>query len=165
MSARRGHLNCPRCGLSIEVRPYRTAIAHCPRCVARSHLIVESFSSALPAHVLYKESSLPRVVDELAPASTSISGVPRRQGRVGEKFGQAQPLALAVERQVAISSPALDERAARPPRAAATGRLPALPPGRAGSTPAPALGRQHTSTKFSSRTSHREEPCNASQSL
>ena len=40
-SVRCGHLNCPRCGLSIEVRPCRTAIRHCPRCVARSRVIVE----------------------------------------------------------------------------------------------------------------------------
>ena len=65
-SARCGHLNCPRCGLSIEVRPYRAAIRHCPRCVARTRLVVELFSSTLPADVLYDENSLPRVDDELA---------------------------------------------------------------------------------------------------
>jgi hypothetical protein len=34
-SVRGGYLSCPRCGLSIEVRPHRTAIRHCPRCVGR----------------------------------------------------------------------------------------------------------------------------------
>jgi hypothetical protein len=76
------HLNCPRCGLSIEVRPHRTAIRHCPRCVGRSRLIVELFSSTLPADVLYDESSLPRVDDELAMASTSTSGKRRQQAQV-----------------------------------------------------------------------------------
>jgi hypothetical protein len=56
-----GHLNCPRCGLSIAVRPHRAAIRHCPRCIGRSRVIVELFSSTLPAAVLYGESSLPRV--------------------------------------------------------------------------------------------------------
>jgi hypothetical protein len=128
-------------------------------------VIVELFSSALPADALYDESSLPRVVDELAPASTSISPEPHQQGQVDENFRQAQPLALAVKRSMAISSPVVGERAARSPLAAATGRLPALPPRRAGSAPAPTFSRQHASTKFSSRKSHREEPCHASQSL
>lgn len=67
------HLNCPRCGLSIEVRPHRAAIRHCPRCVGRSQLIIELFSSTLPADVLYDENSLPRVDSELALTSTPIS--------------------------------------------------------------------------------------------
>jgi hypothetical protein len=84
--APRGHLSCPRCGLSIEVRRCRTAIRHCPRCVVRSRVIVELFSSALPADVLYDESSLPGVVDELALARTSISAGSHQQGQVGEKL-------------------------------------------------------------------------------
>jgi transcription elongation factor Elf1 len=64
------HLNCPRCGLSILVQPHRAAIRHCPRCVARSRVIVELFSSTLPADVLYDEGSVPRVDGEL----TSIVG-------------------------------------------------------------------------------------------
>ena len=163
-SVRCGHLNCPRCGLSIEVRPCRTTIRHCPRCVARSRVIVELFSSTLPADVLYDENSLPGVDDELAPASTSISSKQRQQGQVGDNFRQARPLALVVKRPMAISPPAIDERAASPSTAAATGHLPVLPPRRAGRAPAPTFGRQHASTKSSSRTSHREEPCHASQS-
>jgi hypothetical protein len=101
------HLNCPRCGLSIEVRPYRTAIRHCPRCVARNRVIVELFfSSALPADVRYDESLL----------------------------SQAQRLALVIKTSDGHLAPAIDERAALPPSAATTGHLPALSPaGRAGS--------------------------------
>ncbi len=100
--APRGHLNCPRCGLSIEVRRCWMAIRHCPRCVARSHVIVELFSSTLPADVLYDESALPRVVDEPAPVRTSISAEPHQQGQMGENFGQAQVPASAVKRSMAI---------------------------------------------------------------
>src|ERR1700733_13468699 len=100
------HLNCPRCGLSIEVRPYRTQIRHCPRCVAHNRVIVELFSSALPPDVRYDENSLP----------------------------QAQRLALVIKTFDGHLTPAIDERAALPPRAATTGHLPALSPaGRAGS--------------------------------
>ena len=143
-SARRGHLHCPRCGLSIEVRTRRTAIRHCPRCVARSRVIVELFSSALPTDVLYDESSLAGVVDELAPARISISREPHQQGQVGKNFGQAQPFALAVKRSMAIpQSVAIDERAAFPHTAATTGHLPALPPRRAGRAPAPSAWPLH----------------------
>jgi hypothetical protein len=109
-----GHLNCPRCGLSIEVRPCRVAIRHCPRCVARSRVIVELFSSTLPADVLYEENSLPRVDDKQIPASASISGKQHQQAQAGENFRQAQPLVLVVKRPMAISPPAIDERAAFP---------------------------------------------------
>jgi hypothetical protein len=160
-----GHLNCPRCGLSIEVRPSRAAIRHCPRCVARGRVVVELFSSALPANVLYEEDSLPRVDDEPAPASASISGKQRQQAQVGENFRQAQPLALVVKRPMAISLSAVDERAARPPTAAVTGHLSVLPPRRTDRTPVQTVGQQRTSTKFSSLTSPPEEPCHASQSL
>jgi hypothetical protein len=144
-----GHLNCPRCGLSIEVRLRRTAIRHCPRCVARSRVIVELFSSTLSADVLYDQHSLPGVDDELALASTSTSGKQRQQGQVGDTFRQARPLALVVKRPMA-SHPAIDERAAFPRTAAATGHLPALPPRRAGRAPAPTFGRQRMTTKLPS---------------
>jgi hypothetical protein len=42
-------LRCPRCGLSILLRPRRLAMAHCPRCIARHRTLVELLSSALPA--------------------------------------------------------------------------------------------------------------------
>jgi len=64
----RGHLNCPRCGLSIEARPQRAPIRHCPRCVGRGRVIVELFSSTLPADLLYDERSLPRADGEPEPA-------------------------------------------------------------------------------------------------
>jgi hypothetical protein len=72
-------------------------------------VIVELFSSALPADVLYDETSLPAVVDELTPARTSISAEPHQQGQVGENPRQAQPLVLAVKRSMAISSSAIGE--------------------------------------------------------
>jgi hypothetical protein len=125
---RRLHLNCPRCGLSIEVRPHRAAIRHCPRCVGRSRLSVELFSSTLPADVLYDESSLPRVDDGLALASTPISVKRRQRAQISENFRQARPLALVAKRPMAVSASAIDERAADPPTAASTGHLPALSP-------------------------------------
>jgi hypothetical protein len=60
LAAATPYLNCPRCGLSIALRSRWLAITHCPRCVARSHTIVELFSSRLPAPVLYVENWLPR---------------------------------------------------------------------------------------------------------
>jgi len=53
-------LNCPRCGLTIKLRASWLAIRFCPRCLARSQSVVELFSSALPAEVLYAEGSAPR---------------------------------------------------------------------------------------------------------
>ena len=160
-----GHLNCPRCGLSVAVRPYRAAIKHCPRCVARARVVVELFSSALPADVLYEEGLLPRSDDELAPASTPSLGKRRQPAQVSENFRQAQTLALVVERPMASSSHAVDERAAFPPSAAATGHLPGRRSRGAGRAPVPTFGRRRATTKFSSLTSHSEEPCHASQSL
>jgi hypothetical protein len=102
-SMRCGQLCCPRCGLSIEVRPGRTAIRHCPRCVAR-RVIVELFSSTLPADVLYEENSLPRADDELAPASTPSSGKLRQPAQVDDNLRRAQPLALVAKRPMAMSA-------------------------------------------------------------
>jgi hypothetical protein len=59
-SAGESFLNCPRCGLTIKVRASWLAIRFCPRCLARSQSVVELFSSALPAEVLYAEGSAPR---------------------------------------------------------------------------------------------------------
>ena len=53
-------LNCPRCGLSIALRPRWLANPHCPRCLGRNSTIVELFSSGLPADALYHDNSLPR---------------------------------------------------------------------------------------------------------
>jgi len=47
------YLNCPRCGLSIELRAHWLTIQHCPRCIARAHMAVDLFSSALPLDALY----------------------------------------------------------------------------------------------------------------
>jgi hypothetical protein len=46
------YMNCPRCGLSIQVRRGRETIRNCPRCVARHRLLVELFASALPPEML-----------------------------------------------------------------------------------------------------------------
>jgi hypothetical protein len=53
-------LNCPRCGLNIALPSRWLAIKHCPRCVARTHTIVELFSPELPARVLHGENQLPQ---------------------------------------------------------------------------------------------------------
>jgi hypothetical protein len=112
----RWHLNCPRCGLSIVVRPQRAAIRHCPQCVARSRMLVELFSSTLSADVLYDENSLPRVSDEAAlssaTAGTATAGERLQRAQVVDKLGRAAPLALLVKRPMAVSSPAVDGRAA-----------------------------------------------------
>jgi len=50
-------LNCPRCGLSIEIRSPWLAMTHCPRCVARDHAAVELLSSELPTGVLHAGDS------------------------------------------------------------------------------------------------------------
>jgi hypothetical protein len=47
------YLNRPRCRRSIRPRPGSPRIVHCPRCVARSHALVELFASALPADRRY----------------------------------------------------------------------------------------------------------------
>ncbi len=112
-SLRSRHLNCPRCGLSIAVRPHRAAIRHCPRCVARSRVIVELFTSTLPADVLYAENSLPRADAEvLVIASTPPSGGRHDRTQVADKFRPVQRRALVVTRPMAVSPSAIDERAA-----------------------------------------------------
>lgn len=42
------HFNCPRCRLTITPRASWLAIAHCPRCIARSGVAVSLFTSTLP---------------------------------------------------------------------------------------------------------------------
>jgi hypothetical protein len=66
LDASRGYLNCPRCGLSIALRPHRTAIRHCPRCVARSREIVELFISTLAVDALYAADSRPHAGVDLS---------------------------------------------------------------------------------------------------
>lgn len=103
--------------------------------------------------------------DASVRCGTPSLGKRRQPAQVGENFRQAQPLALVVERPMASSPPAVDERAALPNTAAATGNLPALPSRRAGRALAPTFDRQRATTRFSSLTFHPEEPCHASQSL
>ena len=138
-SARSGHLNCPRCGLSIEVRPHRTAIRHCPRCVARGRVIVELFSSTLPADVLYADSALPRVEAELEFADDTLAitdtaaGARHQQTQVLDKPRRPLPFALASTRPMAVSSSAIDERAASPRSRSRLATCPSCSPaGRAG---------------------------------
>ena len=52
-------LNCPRCGLSIQVRAQWLVVEHCPRCLARARIAVILFSSPLSAEGLYAEGSAP----------------------------------------------------------------------------------------------------------
>ncbi len=66
------HLNCPRCRLSIVLRPHRASIRHCPRCVARDSRIVDLFISTLASDALYADSSPPPAEAELAPATSSL---------------------------------------------------------------------------------------------
>lgn len=66
------YLNCPRCGLSIEVRSRWLAIRHCPRCVARTRTVVELFSSGLPADALYATGSLPQASAESRTTTTRV---------------------------------------------------------------------------------------------
>lgn len=49
----RRFLNCPRCGLSIQLRRPRLTIEHCPRCSAHARILVGLFSSTLPTAALY----------------------------------------------------------------------------------------------------------------
>jgi hypothetical protein len=63
------YLNCPRCGLSIEMRSRWLAIRHCPRCVTRAHTAVELFSSGLPSSVLYASDSLPQADRKHTPVN------------------------------------------------------------------------------------------------
>jgi hypothetical protein len=131
-------LDCPRCGLSVEVRPHRTAMKHCPRCIARSRLIVELFRSTMPSDALYGEYSLPRVDEESAPVSATSSGKRRRRARAEDNFRRAQPLALVIKRPMAVTPTAIDERAAiSRPRPRPAPCLPCPPAGQAGS----ALGK------------------------
>ncbi len=51
------YLHCPRCGLSMKPRQRWLAIQHCPRCLARSRILVRLFSSLLPAQELCAEGS------------------------------------------------------------------------------------------------------------
>jgi hypothetical protein len=50
------YLNCPRCGLSIELRSQWLAVQHCPRCIARARTAVKLFSSTLPVEALYAKA-------------------------------------------------------------------------------------------------------------
>lgn len=140
MSARSRHLNCPRCGLSILVQPQRAAIRHCPRCVGRSQLIVELFSSTLPADMLYDENSLPRVDGDPVRSDTAASSVsiPKLGGRhqraqAVDKLRRTEPLALVTKRPMAIPTSAIDERAASPRARPRLASCPSCSPaGRAG---------------------------------
>ena len=53
-------LNCPRCGLTITPRVAWLSVRHCPRCLARTHTLVELFVTRLPAQALYAHGSEPQ---------------------------------------------------------------------------------------------------------
>ena len=135
-----GHLNCPRCGLSIPMRPHRAAIRHCPRCVARSRVIVELFCSTSPVGVLDDGVSLP-IVDGDAPLTrgtpatneASYTEARHQQAHAVDKFGRARPLTLVAKRPMAVSLSAIGERAASPrPRTRLATCPSCSPAGRAG---------------------------------
>jgi len=69
------YLNCPRCGLRIEVRSRWLAIRHCPRCVARARTVVELFSSRLAADAPYATGSLPQAIIESRTTTTRAQGL------------------------------------------------------------------------------------------
>jgi hypothetical protein len=98
------------------VQPYRAAIRHCPRCVGRNSLIVELFSSTLPADVLYDENSLPRADGE-SPRSGRIaatdnppySGARQARAQAPNEVSGAEPLAPIAKRPIALSPSAIGE--------------------------------------------------------
>jgi len=61
------YMICPRCGLSIEARIRWLASRHCPRCLARSRMAVELFSSQLPAALLYADGAPSPAGDGASP--------------------------------------------------------------------------------------------------
>jgi hypothetical protein len=52
------YLDCPRCGLTIKPRADWLTIEHCPRCLARRHVVVSMFASTRPADELYAHDLL-----------------------------------------------------------------------------------------------------------
>ena len=79
------YLNCPRCGLSIEVRAPWLTIQHCPRCVARTRTVVDMFSSGLPVDALYAAESRPDIETTVSPrgGTQQTDGVALKTDRRG----------------------------------------------------------------------------------
>ncbi len=96
----RSHLNCPRCGLTIELSVPSLAIRHCPRCVARSHTVVDLYGSGLRATTLEAGTVLKGNIAtgrtgtsrESLRLNRVFSGAPRRVGSAepGEASGADQ---------------------------------------------------------------------------
>lgn len=103
-------------------------------------MIVELFSSTLPADVLYGENSLPRVDGEPVRASKAAATIhaPQSGGRhqpvrVVDKLRRAEPHALVAKRPMANPPSAIDERAASPRSRPLLATCPSCSPaGRAG---------------------------------
>jgi hypothetical protein len=57
------YLNCPRCLLSIRLRHEGLAVRHCPRCVARSRVVVSMFTSPLMMRELRADGGAPAEAD------------------------------------------------------------------------------------------------------
>ncbi len=74
-SAPAAYRNCPRCGLSIAARFRAEVVSHCPRCIARGRVLVEMFTSTLPAALLYANGSRDHTIDsaEEKPARNSTA--------------------------------------------------------------------------------------------
>jgi len=115
-SARVWYLNCPRCGLTITSEVRLMAAGRCPRCLARAGLIVELFSSALPAEALYAEGSLPHAepAPRCEPRATAGSGTATAKTQVPREL-------RVVARSRASSRSGASARAVSDPRDARFG--------------------------------------------
>ncbi len=65
------YLNCPQCGLVIEVSKPAEMVEHCPRCLAQRKRVVDLFVSAQPRG-RERATAVPRA---------SQNGVPLESGR------------------------------------------------------------------------------------
>jgi hypothetical protein len=166
-SVRGGYLSCPRCGLSIEVRPHRTAIRHCPRCVGRRRLIVELVGSTITADLLYEESSLPRVASprqrlpQDAPVQESctqlgLADIPRRHPGMEVAYSLSSGCNGHLSGAVSASAP---------PGRVVESLLASPQPSAGIASPAPTHGRQRATTNGRRVHPAEKEPCHASQSL
>jgi hypothetical protein len=63
------HLECPRCGLSIEQRTVRAAFENCPRCLGRDGVEIPLFASGTHVRLIdpQTETATP---DRPSPSAT-----------------------------------------------------------------------------------------------
>lgn len=79
--------NCPRCGLTIQLRPLSTAPGHCPRCLGRAGVVVPMYSSRGPgaAAANAPPESAQAVGFSLAEPGTGADGLAVKTSRVGDR--------------------------------------------------------------------------------